>query len=314
MKKRIFALFLGLAIGAGGLFAVPMTTRAEGAAAEETADDSTASHFDSCAGTVGDGQITVTYDARGLSSGGEGTSGEIWFFLSDKADATEEDLLSNFPYGVPYAGPLYARGSSYTFTGLTNGKTYYLYVQVWDAHGAEEGGLHDLWCVGAYTPDASADVSSGSAGSGAARESDYDTYLDNVNEQIKTAEAGSTIVMEKGIMTIDNNMMKELLAKKDVSLKLEYTYQGVDYVVIIPAGEAVDNDIPLYGPLYLSAHYGNSVGAEGIPAGGADYTVQPGDSMYKIAQANGMSLAELSARNPQIKDINKIKVGQKINL
>lgn len=44
------------------------------------------------------------------------------------------------------------------------------------------------------------------------------------------------------------------------------------------------------------------------------YYVKSGDTMTSIAKANGMSLAKLVSYNPQIKDINSIKVGQVIYL
>jgi len=47
---------------------------------------------------------------------------------------------------------------------------------------------------------------------------------------------------------------------------------------------------------------------------GASYTVQSGDTMSKIARANGMTLSQLAGKNPQVKNINFIVVGQKINV
>lgn len=44
------------------------------------------------------------------------------------------------------------------------------------------------------------------------------------------------------------------------------------------------------------------------------YYVKRGDTLSSIAKANGMSLAKLVSLNPQIKDINKISIGQKIYL
>ena len=44
------------------------------------------------------------------------------------------------------------------------------------------------------------------------------------------------------------------------------------------------------------------------------YYVKKGDTLSSIAKANGMSLAKIVSLNPQIKDINKISVGQKIYL
>lgn len=44
------------------------------------------------------------------------------------------------------------------------------------------------------------------------------------------------------------------------------------------------------------------------------YTVKAGDTLSKIASRNGMTLAQLLLANPQIKDPNRIKVGDPINL
>lgn len=44
------------------------------------------------------------------------------------------------------------------------------------------------------------------------------------------------------------------------------------------------------------------------------YTVKPGDNLSRIAQRNGMTLAQLLQANPQIKDPNRISVGDVVNL
>ena len=44
------------------------------------------------------------------------------------------------------------------------------------------------------------------------------------------------------------------------------------------------------------------------------YTVKPGDTLSKIAARNGMSLTQLLKANPQIKDPNRINVGDVLNL
>jgi LysM repeat protein len=44
------------------------------------------------------------------------------------------------------------------------------------------------------------------------------------------------------------------------------------------------------------------------------YNVKPGDTLSKIAARNGLTLAQLLQSNPQIKDPNRIKVGDPINL
>lgn len=50
------------------------------------------------------------------------------------------------------------------------------------------------------------------------------------------------------------------------------------------------------------------------PATKKTYFVKKGDTLSSIAYANGMSLAKLVSLNPQIKDINKINIGQVIYL
>ena len=44
------------------------------------------------------------------------------------------------------------------------------------------------------------------------------------------------------------------------------------------------------------------------------YTVKPGDTLARIATRSGMTLAQLLKANPQIKDPNKIKVGDVVNV
>lgn len=106
--------------------------------------------------------------------------------------------------------------------------------------------------------------------------------------------------------------MHELLEKKDVSLRLEFTYQDKEYVIVIPAGAALDEDVSWYGPLYLEQHFGNSAGSASSEAAGT-YVVQSGDCLSRIAAANKMTLKQLLAKNPQIKNPDKINAGQIIN-
>lgn len=132
-----------------------------------------------------------------------------------------------------------------------------------------------------------------------------------VGTMITSAADGATVKI-KGVTTLSNSVMKKLLKRSDVTLVMEYTYKGVDYVITIPAGAAVDNDIPWYGPLYLAEHYGNNK-PDADKTATSTYVVKRGDTMRKIARENGMSLAELMAKNPQIKNASRIKVGQTIN-
>ena len=44
------------------------------------------------------------------------------------------------------------------------------------------------------------------------------------------------------------------------------------------------------------------------------YVIKQGDTLSKVAVAHGISLEELLAANPDIKDANKIKEGQQITI
>lgn len=131
-----------------------------------------------------------------------------------------------------------------------------------------------------------------------------------VESRVAAAESGSVvkITKEDHVNALSNADMKELLKKGDVSLEMEYTYEGVDYRIYIPAGSAMDNDIPWYGPLYLAQYY--SVNNSPDLETSSYVAVRRGDTLSKIAHANGMTMDELTAKNPQIKNPNKIIPGQ----
>lgn len=86
----------------------------------------------------------------------------------------------------------------------------------------------------------------------------FESYRENLCRDIADAKDGTTftITRDKNINALPNDIMKALYMKKTVALKLEYTFEGKDYTVIIPAGKAENNDIQWYGPLYLQMRYG----------------------------------------------------------
>lgn len=86
----------------------------------------------------------------------------------------------------------------------------------------------------------------------------FENYVGNVGSEITNAKDGGTvkITRDKNINALPNSLMKDLHEKKTVSLELEYTFEGKEYTVTIPAGAAENNDIPWYGPLYLQMRYG----------------------------------------------------------
>ncbi len=54
-------------------------------------------------------------------------------------------------------------------------------------------------------------------------------------------------------------------------------------------------------------------GTPGTVSADGTYTIKSGDSLAKIARANGVSLADIEAANPGV-DPKHLKIGQKINL
>ena len=266
-------------------------------------EDTTKKYFSECDGGNydGEGAFTLTFD--GLTSG---KTYYVYCYVYDTHGWGEKET-----YGLHWAvylgseTPAASAGSSSGSTSSGSSTSDSSSSGSSTSGGSSSGSTSS----GSSTSDSS---SSGNASVDSGNQSAWTAYEEEVTDEIRTAESGSTIVVDKGVTTLSNTMMKELLKKGDVSLKMEYTYADKDYVVIIPAGAALDNDIPWYGPLYLAAHFGNSL-ETAKPAAGETYTVKSGDTMSRIAAANNMTLRELLIKNPQIKDANKIFVGQKIN-
>lgn len=86
----------------------------------------------------------------------------------------------------------------------------------------------------------------------------FGRYRDNVASEIANAKDGATVKIsrDKNINALPNDIMQALYKKQTVALELEYTFEGNEYTVTIPAGKAEDNAIEWYGPLYLQMHYG----------------------------------------------------------
>ncbi|MCM1063294.1 MAG: LysM peptidoglycan-binding domain-containing protein [Eubacterium sp.] len=342
MKRRILALLLGGALAVGGPLMMPATAQAATLCTDPTAH-MTASSFTL---TPGNGQVTIQWKSN-IPNFCAGSFDNYMDFIAaegaiENADTKTINDLSEEDYRIECADG--QTGGSCIVDHLTNGTTYTVYAQInimKDASGNNVFGVtedsHTLLYVGEVTPDASlsntpvvspsengssgsnpsnsassAGSSSGSVSAGSSAERETAAYEDEVTEEIEAAPSGSTVVMDEGISALSNSVMKELLAKGDVSLKMEFTYQDKEYVIVIPAGAALDNDIPWYGPLYLAQHFGNRAGTASAGEGGT-YEVKSGDSLSRIARANNMTLQQLLAKNPQIKDPNKINVGQKIN-
>lgn len=152
-----------------------------------------------------------------------------------------------------------------------------------------------------------------SASSGSSSHSGAQTDLEG---RIAAAAPGATVKVtrEHNINALSNSVMQQLVKRGDVTLEMEYAYEGTDYHVIIPAGMAVDDDTSWYGPLYLSAYYSAASAGTGAENSVAGYIVQRGDTLGKIARSYHTTVARLAAANPQIKNVNRIRPGQVINI
>ncbi len=151
---------------------------------------------------------------------------------------------------------------------------------------------------------------------------------------IYSTPAGKTLTVDKRYnrQYLTNAEMQALFKKKTIALRMQYNYNGLDYDITIPAGMALNDDTPVYGPVNLAIHFPASYlvinGSGGIVVLGVDnskvgvkavknvvtgkYIVQKGDSMYKIAKKLGTTLSDLKQKNPQIKKISLIYPGQEI--
>lgn len=255
MKKRVLALLLGGVMAVGGLvLQKPVTVQA---AEFGPCSGNSVSHVKSKKVENVEGKLSVT-----INIDFELEKGEFGLYVFTKQLVKEHDVtyLDMGDKSRVAKKENLTEGGTYTFDGLASGKTYYVYCQVADNHNEESDLLTEdatlLGSVSLGSASSGNTSSSGSSDGGSA----WSNYQDKVTGQIETAKAGSTIEMEKGISALSNTIMKELLKKGDVSLKLEFTYKDEEYVIIIPAGAAIDNDIPWYGPLYLKQEFGNRAG------------------------------------------------------
>jgi len=151
--------------------------------------------------------------------------------------------------------------------------------------------------------------------------SEYDEKIDKLTSDINSVPAnGKQTVYLKDITTLSLSVMKMIKNHPNVNLDMTYTYMGVAYHVVIPGGTSVvaDENIPWYGPLWLYSKYGagtvSTVNTTTNSAKGIVYIVQKGDTLSKIAARQSISLKELLNKNPQIKNKDKIAIGDKINL
>ncbi len=84
----------------------------------------------------------------------------------------------------------------------------------------------------------------------------YETYANKLEEQFGTIKAGGTAHLELGDWHSVPDYMMERIIESNVNVELTFRYKGINYDIVIPAGQAVDLHIPWYGPLLLNSLYG----------------------------------------------------------
>lgn len=140
-------------------------------------------------------------------------------------------------------------------------------------------------------------------------------YIESLEDQLDVAIAYSqedeTILWTAGD-SLPQSVI-DLILQSDVTVEFKFTYEGVDYDLFLNKFNVKDLKLDWYGP-YVLAQFANNtaVGAEELE--GDTYTVKEGDTMGAIAERFGMSLEALTALNPQITDIDFIRVNQKIRV
>lgn len=281
MKKRMVAMLLAGMMAAGSLaIQMPAKVQAAELVTFEECDDST-THIKSCRVANVDGKLTVTIDLKF-----ETKNAQFFLYVYDEPlEKVERGFFEFYPvYEVDPVTELdeLTESGTYTFDNLASDKTYYVYCFVYDnheCHGWGEGeDPNDTYShYAAYLGSSATAAPSNEPSESSSEDNDSPDdepvniprdYAKEAEEkmlsQVKDAPAASTVAIDPGITTLSNALMKELQQRGDISLKLDFTYMGQKYIILIPAGAALDEDIPWYGPLYLAQHFGNSAETTGF--------------------------------------------------
>lgn len=136
----------------------------------------------------------------------------------------------------------------------------------------------------------------------------YGDYLSSLDEKFEYAiTTGSTETISwKGDGALPNYIMKKLFNNPSLSLDYKFTYEGVEHEVYIGPGQATNDDIEWFGPMWLLGQYGEKSDA---PAVHGEYVIAKGDTLNKLATKFNTTVDELMRLNPYIKDRNKIYPG-----
>lgn len=149
----------------------------------------------------------------------------------------------------------------------------------------------------------------------------YEQRMDDLIKELNlaSADAGKTgtvkTVYLKDVTSLSLSAMKALKDAPNVILDMTYTYKGVGFHVVIPGGSLIytDESIPWYGPVWLYTYYGQGALTNASGSTSNVYVVQSGDTLRKIAAKLSVSLDYFIKKNPQIKNVDKISIGDKVN-
>ncbi len=120
--------------------------------------------------------------------------------------------------------------------------------------------------------------------------------IDAIEQQAQNAQSAA----EKGARDL-----------KQLNEQTQNAFNTVSSVIANLQGSVTKMEESIKKPAVASKKGGAS--KEPVVAGEGEYIVKAGDSGMKIAKANGVSLADLKAVNPEV-NWNKLHTGEKINL
>ena len=135
--------------------------------------------------------------------------------------------------------------------------------------------------------------------------------------------AAKASVAENAISTRDFSFNQDGAFPFHVNMHMNYGTENVGKTAVLYRFDAATGKMVQVGTFIVNA---DGQAMFGLNQGGqyvavvvevvepSTYTVQPGDTFGRIASRHGMSAAELKAANPGIRNINKIKVGQVLNV
>lgn len=145
---------------------------------------------------------------------------------------------------------------------------------------------------------------------------------DIVSRMIDAAKPGDTITFDfGGWHSMPLWFMSKVASRPDLTYVFKCEYEYKEYVFTINPGDEFALDCEWYGPLKMVTLFDNEITDENgtvktkisrHTANAGIYVVQKGDTLSIIAAKLKRTLEELLWLNPDIKDINRIYVGQKL--